>query len=146
MTQKYRTYLPSIGKPTPAQAYAAAVPFPSMSGIVHAMSKNKTERELTAAEERARCLRLVQDYHDKISKSFARLSQAAIAIGSIKVNGACIPTGDAMLIGEAICKSLDQICEEIRRPKSKGAGGDFSLEEIQEAFKIVDELSNPFEE
>lgn len=115
------------------------------------MSKNKAEREFTVLEERARCLRLIYDYRDKIAYSMNKLQQytahlpLAVVDRMVKVNGISMRESDATMLADAICKSLDRICEEIRRPKAK-ADGDFSLEEIQQAFNIVDELSNPFEE
>jgi hypothetical protein len=113
------------------------------------MSKNKAERDLTAAEERARCLRLVQDYRDKIARSMNMLSKHIgpnpVTNPVIRINGVSMSESHARQLANAIVKSLDAICDEIRRPKNKSADGDFSLEEIQEAFQIVDELSNPFE-
>jgi hypothetical protein len=104
-----------------------------------------TGRNLTASEERARCLRLVQSYSNAMAKVMAKCTLMD-ANEIVNINGARVDAEDCYLIAQAVLKSLQAIEEKIKNHKRPSDAGAFTLDEINEAMAIMEEQdSNPFD-
>jgi|SRR6516165_2891914 hypothetical protein len=103
-------------------------------------------RNLTAAEERHRCLRLVEAYRKRMEKIMDDCTTMP-ASTKLPINGAWVTAKDCHAFAEAARKSLLGIEAKIRDHKRPAVDtGDFTLQEIDAAMAIMEEQEpNPFE-